>query len=193
MLVTVMIPLVTPTNSFAQILVHHQRIHKPIPRMPECSRQAPDNFKAQAEPELDGVLVRADYEIKLHGAKPTLLRMLERMQAHRPPYPAALRCLCRHITAIRNVRSAPALISPQEVRPDYHTTFFEHERFMSRCKPKLECRDSAHVTRKRVRLAAADHRLEDRPDRLLVLFRRYPNRQTELPLLQSDQFLEFGF
>src|SRR5438105_3958224 len=85
----------------------------------EGLRKAAHNFKAKTLPQPDGALVRADHEVELHSAKPTLSRALQRMRAHGASHSPARRVRRGHVAAIGYVRAPSFLIGFQKVCADH--------------------------------------------------------------------------
>src|SRR5215469_13067103 len=65
-----------------QVAEHDQGVDVAFRRMVESTREATDNFEAQALPEADGALVGADDEVELHRTKAPGFGVFKRMGAH---------------------------------------------------------------------------------------------------------------
>lgn len=143
--------------------------------MHKRARQPADNFELQTLPQTHGALVRADDEIKLHGAEAEGFGVLERMQAHRASDAASGGPRCGHVAAIRDVRTAASLIRAQIIRSDNFAIFFRNENFVSRRMPVRKNVFAGHVARKSVRLSSANRRFKNFPDAVVIRFRCFAN------------------
>jgi len=74
----------------------------------------------------------------------------------------------QYVTAIGDVHASTLLIGFQEISAEHGAALFPDKCFFFRRKPVFECLFLAHVARKRVRIAAPDHRLENYPNCIMV-------------------------
>src|SRR5579859_1695018 len=93
------------------------------------------------------------------------------MQAHLARDAAALRGWRGDVAAIGHVRTSALLVRLQEIGSQHFPVFFPYEGLFIRCKPVFERLLLAHIPRKRVRLAAPDHRLKNRPNCITITAR----------------------
>src|SRR5579883_831618 len=100
--------------------------------MLECSGQAADDLKSQRLPEPHGALVRADYEVELHGPISPRACMLQRVLAHAPGNSSPRRGRHRHIAAIADVSSPASLVRTHVIRAENDSVLFGHERLLFR-------------------------------------------------------------
>ena len=113
--------------------------------MVENLRKAADNREAETLPQSDRAFVAADDKIELHGAETALPCAFERVRAHRASYATADRVRRGHVTAIRNVRTAPFLISLEEIRTDDIAVVFRDKDFVAWRTPVGEGAFPIHV------------------------------------------------
>src|SRR5208283_3896583 len=99
----------------------------PRPRMVEGARQGADDFEAEALPKSHSSVVRADYEIVLHGPKPSGPGPFERMRAHRAGNPSPRRFGRGHVSAAGNMGTAAGLVRPQVIGAEHATVLFGDE------------------------------------------------------------------
>src|SRR4030042_7154647 len=65
-----------------KLLVHHERVHKPMPGMAESPWQGADYIEPEPLPEADRTLIRGKHQVVLHGPKTSGHRLALRMFTH---------------------------------------------------------------------------------------------------------------
>ena len=89
--------------------------------------EAADDFKLKSLPQEHGAVVRVDYKIELHRAKPALTRSAERMFTHRASHAATGAGHGGHVPTVRDVSTAAFLIGLQKIRADNIAVIFRNE------------------------------------------------------------------
>src|SRR6266568_928852 len=131
----------------SEFAVHNVCVDEAEFRMVKSFGKAANDLEAEALPQPNRALVRADHKIELHGAETALPRTLERVRAHRACHAAARGVRSSHVATIGDVAATASLIGFQEIRAGNFAPFFCHKNLVSKRKPVGQRGLSIHVPR----------------------------------------------
>lgn len=140
----------------------------PLLGMGKSARHGADDGKPHILPQAHGAGIGADDQVELHGAETGRACDFERMCAHGPCEPLALRPNGGDVAAIGHMRTWPGLVGAQIIRAGDPPRRLHHEGGFFRRQPIGEGFRPRHAAGHGIGLAGTENRFQNRPDAVRI-------------------------